>query len=158
MASTQLVKKEDKPCLKIHTLYQVLGTTFDAFDLNELARMRRKCLQYLHPDKNNGNDDAKIQYKRALVDMAYRVLSNADSRARYNALMNKDFQANSLTCLPKYDTAALTNFENKIAAVVMNTGFVGNNAARVMQQRRDNAMVALAAMVFISSFSKHPAG
>jgi len=130
--------------------------TFDTFKREDLGVTRRKYLAYLHPDKKNVPDDEKCQYKRELINFAYRILENPQLRSKYNTMMNKNFEENSLTRLPKYDIPALYAFENRIKAVVMTSSLVGNNAKHVFIQR---TVTVSAASMFIINFSqKHYAG
>lgn len=61
--------------------YEVLGVSRDASD-DEIKKAYRKLARQLHPDVNPG-DEAAEKFKE--VTHAYDVLSNADSRRRYDS-------------------------------------------------------------------------
>lgn len=61
--------------------YEVLGVSRNATD-TELKSAYRKLAMQHHPDKNPGNHEAEEKFKE--LNEAYGVLSNADSRARYD--------------------------------------------------------------------------
>ena len=61
--------------------YEVLGVSRTASD-QELKSAYRKLAMQHHPDKNPGNHEAEEKFKE--LNEAYGVLSNADSRARYD--------------------------------------------------------------------------
>lgn len=63
--------------------YNVLGVARDA-DADELKRAYRRLALKWHPDRNMGDLTAEIRFKH--VNEAYRVLADADERARYDRL------------------------------------------------------------------------
>ena len=61
--------------------YDVLGVSRDA-DEKTIRQSYRKLARQFHPDLNPGNDEAAGKFKE--INEAYEVLSNADSREKYN--------------------------------------------------------------------------
>ncbi|HVG39168.1 MAG TPA: molecular chaperone DnaJ [Pyrinomonadaceae bacterium] len=61
--------------------YEVLGVNRSATDQEIKSAYRRLAVKY-HPDKNPGDAAAEEQFKEAAE--AYTILSDADSRARYD--------------------------------------------------------------------------
>jgi molecular chaperone DnaJ len=61
--------------------YEILGVARGASE-QELKSAYRKLAMQHHPDRNPGNHEAEERFKEAAE--AYTVLSNADSRARYD--------------------------------------------------------------------------
>ena len=61
--------------------YEVLGVGKTAND-DEIKKAYRKLAKKYHPDVNPGNKEAEEKFKE--VNEAYGVLSNADSRAKYD--------------------------------------------------------------------------
>jgi molecular chaperone DnaJ len=62
-------------------LYEVLGVSRDAGDGEIKKAYRRLAMQY-HPDRNQDDPDSAEKFKEA--SNAYRVLSDADQRSRYD--------------------------------------------------------------------------
>lgn len=62
--------------------YAVLGVGRDA-DETDIRRAFRKLAREHHPDLNRDDSDAEAKFKR--VNEAYEVLSNAESRRKYDA-------------------------------------------------------------------------
>ena len=62
--------------------YDTLGIQRDA-DENEVRRAFRRLARKYHPDLNKDDKDAEAKFKE--VNEAYEVLSNADSRKKYDA-------------------------------------------------------------------------
>lgn len=63
--------------------YKILGVRSSA-TADELKAAFRTLARRYHPDVNPGNPEAEVQFKD--VNEAYQVLSDPDSRARYDAL------------------------------------------------------------------------
>lgn len=63
--------------------YNVLGVHRDATP-DDLKRAYRRLAMRWHPDRNAGDPLAEVRFKH--VNEAYRVLSDADERARYDRL------------------------------------------------------------------------
>jgi molecular chaperone DnaJ len=61
--------------------YEVLGVSRDVNEADLKKAYRRLAMKY-HPDRNQDNDEAEIQFKEAKE--AYDVLSNAQKRAAYD--------------------------------------------------------------------------
>ncbi|MFN7827831.1 MAG: molecular chaperone DnaJ [Acidobacteriota bacterium] len=61
--------------------YEVLGVNRQANDQELKSAYRKLAMQY-HPDRNPGNTEAEEKFKE--LNEAYGVLSNAESRERYN--------------------------------------------------------------------------
>lgn len=63
--------------------YEILGVSRTATD-QELKSAYRKLAMQHHPDRNPGNHEAEDNFKE--LNEAYGVLSNSESRARYDRL------------------------------------------------------------------------
>jgi molecular chaperone DnaJ len=61
--------------------YEILGVTRGATDQELKSAYRRLAMQH-HPDRNRGDAESEEKFKEAAE--AYNVLSNPDSRARYD--------------------------------------------------------------------------
>lgn len=61
--------------------YEVLSVTRTATEV-EITKAYRVLAKQYHPDRNTGDDEAKVRY--AEVDEAYAVLNDAGKRARYD--------------------------------------------------------------------------
>src|ERR1044072_971547 len=61
--------------------YEVLGVTRTATEV-EITKAYRVLAKQYHPDRNIGDDEAKVKY--AEVDEAYAVLNDQHKRARYD--------------------------------------------------------------------------
>ncbi len=66
---------------QVRDLYEVLEVSQDAGDSEIKKAYRRLAMKY-HPDRNPDDPDAEEQFKEA--SNAYKVLSDADQRARYD--------------------------------------------------------------------------
>ena len=62
--------------------YQLLGVSRSASD-KEVRQAYRRLARKYHPDVNRGDKGAEARFKE--INEAYQVLSNADSRKKYNA-------------------------------------------------------------------------
>ncbi len=63
--------------------YEVLGLSRNATDQELKSSYRKLAMQY-HPDRNPGDEQAEDRFKE--LNEAYGVLSNPDTRARYDRL------------------------------------------------------------------------
>jgi len=61
--------------------YEVLGVARTATEV-EITKAYRQLAKKYHPDRNIGDDDAKIRY--AEVDEAYAVLNDPNKKVRYD--------------------------------------------------------------------------
>jgi molecular chaperone DnaJ len=61
--------------------YEVLGVSRTATEV-EITKAYRQLAKQYHPDRNIGDDEAKIKY--AEVDEAYAILNDPNKRARYD--------------------------------------------------------------------------
>lgn len=61
--------------------YEVLGVTRTATEV-EITKAYRQLAKQYHPDRNIGDDEAKVKF--AEVDEAYSVLNDPNKRARYD--------------------------------------------------------------------------
>jgi molecular chaperone DnaJ len=61
--------------------YEILGVTRTATEV-EITKAYRVLAKQYHPDRNIGDDEAKVRY--AEVDEAYAVLNDPHKRARYD--------------------------------------------------------------------------
>src|SRR5215470_16362039 len=61
--------------------YEVLGITRTATEV-EITKAYRVLAKQYHPDRNIGDDEAKIKY--AEVDEAYAILNDPNKKARYD--------------------------------------------------------------------------
>src|SRR6266536_6762 len=61
--------------------YEVLGVARTATEV-EITKAYRVLAKQYHPDRNIGDDEAKVKY--AEVDEAYAVLNDQNKRARYD--------------------------------------------------------------------------
>jgi curved DNA-binding protein len=62
-------------------LYRVLGVRRDSSD-KDIRSAYRKLARQFHPDVNPGNAEAESRFKE--INAAYDVLSDSDSRRKYN--------------------------------------------------------------------------
>lgn len=62
--------------------YEILGVGKSATDQELKSAYRKLALQF-HPDRNPGNTEAEEKFKE--INEAYGILSNSQSRERYNA-------------------------------------------------------------------------
>ena len=63
------------------TYYETLGVSKDASEKDIRQAYRRLARQH-HPDLNPNDDEAERQFKK--INEAYEVLSDADSRKKYD--------------------------------------------------------------------------
>ena len=61
--------------------YEVLGVVRTSTEV-EITKAYRQLAKQYHPDRNLGDDEAKVRY--AEVDEAYAILNDANKRARYD--------------------------------------------------------------------------
>src|SRR5215213_9682709 len=61
--------------------YEILGIARSATEV-EITKAYRVLAKQYHPDRNIGDDEAKVKY--AEVDEAYSVLNDQGKRARYD--------------------------------------------------------------------------
>src|SRR5215510_11363104 len=73
------MQRENK--LSKRDYYEVLGVGRNATDQELKSAYRKLALQY-HPDRNPGSHEAEEKFKE--INEAYGVLSNSDSRSRYD--------------------------------------------------------------------------
>jgi molecular chaperone DnaJ len=72
--------------------YAVLGVSRDA-TADEIKRAYREIARKFHPDKNPGNAEAELTFKAAAE--AYRVLGDAESRAKHDQARDRAAQPES---------------------------------------------------------------
>jgi hypothetical protein len=99
------------------TLYDVLGLTrslTESITRTKLEVGKRKALIAFHP--NNGLDIVqtdKVKEERELVTFAFKILSAAKLRRRYDALLDRDFGRNNLQIIG-HSSDALAELKRKI--------------------------------------------
>ena len=69
--------------------YDILGVSKGASDAEIKKAYRKKAIQY-HPDKNPGDSEAELNFKKAAE--AYEVLGNSDKKARYDQFGHQAFE------------------------------------------------------------------
>ena len=69
--------------------YDILGVSKTASDSEIKKAYRKKAIQY-HPDKNPGDSEAELNFKKAAE--AYEVLSDPDKKARYDRFGHQAFE------------------------------------------------------------------
>ena len=69
--------------------YDILGVSKTASDSEIKKAYRKKAIQY-HPDKNPGDSEAELNFKKAAE--AYEVLSDPDKKARYDQFGHQAFE------------------------------------------------------------------
>ena len=69
--------------------YDILGVSKTASDSEIKKAYRKKAIQY-HPDKNPGDSEAELNFKKAAE--AYEVLGNPDKKARYDQYGHQAFE------------------------------------------------------------------
>ncbi|MDE5777791.1 MAG: DnaJ domain-containing protein, partial [Lachnospiraceae bacterium] len=72
--------------------YEVLGVSKNATEA-EIKKAYRQVAKKYHPDTNPGNAEAEAKFKEAAE--AYKVLSDSDSRAKYDQFGHAAFDPNS---------------------------------------------------------------
>lgn len=75
------MKREGDKNVAKRDYYEVLGIDKNAND-DEIKRAYRKLAKKYHPDLNQGDKQAEAMFKE--VNEAYKVLSNPETRARYD--------------------------------------------------------------------------
>tara|TARA_A100001015_G_scaffold179840_1_gene200015 strand:+ start:771 stop:1880 length:1110 start_codon:yes stop_codon:yes gene_type:complete len=70
--------------------YDILGISKTASDAEIKKAYRKKAIQY-HPDKNPGDSEAELNFKKAAE--AYEVLGNPDKKARYDQFGHQAFES-----------------------------------------------------------------
>lgn len=99
------------------TLYDVLGVTrslTESITRTKLEVGKRNALIAFHP--NNGQhvvETDKIKDERALVTFAFKILSSARFRRRYDALLDRDYGRNNLQIIG-HSSEAITELKRKI--------------------------------------------
>ena len=63
--------------------YDILGISKSASDAEIKKAYRKKAIQY-HPDKNPGDSEAELSFKKAAE--AYEVLGDPNKKARYDRI------------------------------------------------------------------------
>lgn len=74
------------------TYYEILGIGKFASDV-EIKRAYKDLARKYHPDKNPGDDEAAERF--ALINEAYKVLSDEQERRKYNARISSIFNVSS---------------------------------------------------------------
>ena len=69
--------------------YDILGISKTASDAEIKKAYRKKAIQY-HPDKNPGDSEAELNFKKAAE--AYEVLGNPDKKSRYDQFGHQAFE------------------------------------------------------------------
>ena len=69
--------------------YDILGISKTASEAEIKKAYRKKAIQY-HPDKNPGDSEAELNFKKAAE--AYEVLGNPDKKARYDQFGHQAFE------------------------------------------------------------------
>ena len=69
--------------------YDILGVSKTASDSEIKRAYRKKAIQY-HPDKNPGDSEAELNFKKAAE--AYEVLGNPDKKTRYDQFGHQAFE------------------------------------------------------------------
>ena len=69
--------------------YDILGISKNASEAEIKKAYRKKAIQY-HPDKNPGDSQAELNFKKAAE--AYEVLGNPDKKARYDQFGHQAFE------------------------------------------------------------------
>ena len=73
--------------------YDVLGVSKNATD-KEIRQAYRRLARKHHPDLNAGDKDAEAKFKR--INEAYEVLSDPETRTKYNRYGDRWKQADQL--------------------------------------------------------------
>jgi len=69
--------------------YQILGVKKDASDDQIKKAFRKKAKKY-HPDKNQGDDEAEVMFKK--INEANEVLSDSEKRSRYDRFGDANYE------------------------------------------------------------------
>lgn len=117
--------------------YEVLGVTPTA-NTDEIKKKYREMARKFHPDRPNIKDRDSAQKLFAQINQAYGILSDPDSRAKYDATLagEKPRTANG-TAASAAPSATLT--AEQIANVAR---LVGDAEMALMQNKLDNARAA----------------
>jgi molecular chaperone DnaJ len=75
-----------------YKLYDILEVSRNASQ-EDIKKSYKKLAFQFHPDKNKGNKDAEIKFKE--ISNAYSILSNPETKERYDHLGDENFNNDS---------------------------------------------------------------